>query len=71
MKLRFSIRDLLWLKLVAAMAVAWWIDHRTMRDELDDFVGVRGGLSEGRSLYFRKSQAWKSEIPDPTQNLIP
>jgi hypothetical protein len=28
MKLRFSIRDLLWLTLVVGMAVAWWIDHR-------------------------------------------
>jgi hypothetical protein len=27
MKLRFSIRDLLWLTLVLALCVAWWIDH--------------------------------------------
>ena len=28
MPLRFTIRDLLWLTLVAALAVGWWIDHR-------------------------------------------
>jgi len=28
MKLRFSIRDLLWLTLVVALAVGWWLDHK-------------------------------------------
>jgi hypothetical protein len=28
MKLRFSIRDLLWLTALAAVLVAWWVDHR-------------------------------------------
>jgi hypothetical protein len=28
MKLRFSIRDLLWLIFLAAILVAWWLDHR-------------------------------------------
>jgi type II/III secretion system protein len=28
MKLRFTIRDLLWLAVVVALAVAWWLDHR-------------------------------------------
>jgi len=27
MKLRFSIRDLLWLTFVVALAVGWWLDH--------------------------------------------
>jgi hypothetical protein len=28
MKLRFSIRDLLWLVLVVALAAGWWFDHK-------------------------------------------
>jgi hypothetical protein len=28
MRFRFTIRDLLWLTLVVAMAVGWWLDHR-------------------------------------------
>ena len=28
MRLRFSIRDLLWLTLVVALATSWWLDHR-------------------------------------------
>jgi hypothetical protein len=27
MRLRFTIRDLFWLTLVAALAVGWWADH--------------------------------------------
>jgi hypothetical protein len=30
MKLRFTIRDLMWLTLVGAMAVGWFIDHRRL-----------------------------------------
>ena len=28
MRFRFTIRDLLWLTLVVALAVGWWIDSR-------------------------------------------
>jgi len=28
MRLRFTIRDLLWLTLVVALVVGWWVDHR-------------------------------------------
>jgi hypothetical protein len=28
MRLRFSIRDLLWLTALIAMGVGWWLDHR-------------------------------------------
>jgi len=27
MRLRFTIRDLLWLTLVAALACGWWVNH--------------------------------------------
>jgi hypothetical protein len=29
MKLRFSIRDLLWLTLVVALCVGWWLNHQS------------------------------------------
>jgi hypothetical protein len=29
MKLRFTIRDLLWLTLVVALAVGWYVDRRS------------------------------------------
>jgi hypothetical protein len=33
MKLRFTIRDLLWLIVVVALAVGWWLDHRQAAEE--------------------------------------
>ena len=35
MKLRFSIRDLLWLTLVVALAMGWWLDHRRLTHQLE------------------------------------
>jgi len=35
MPLRFSIRDLLWLTLVVALVVGWWLDHSHIKDKLD------------------------------------
>jgi hypothetical protein len=36
MKLRFSIRDLLWLTLVCAVLVAWWIDRSDLSSQIDE-----------------------------------
>jgi hypothetical protein len=33
--MRFSIRDLLWLTLVAAFAVAWWVDRSRLQSRLE------------------------------------
>lgn len=27
---RFTIRDLLWLMVVVALALGWWVDHRSL-----------------------------------------
>jgi len=28
--MRFTIRDLLWLMVVVALSVGWWLDHRRL-----------------------------------------
>src|SRR5436190_13973205 len=33
--MKFSIRDLLWLTLVAACAVSWWIDRSRLQTKLE------------------------------------
>jgi hypothetical protein len=35
MKLRFSIRDLLWLTLVVGLCVAWLFDHQRQAENYD------------------------------------
>jgi hypothetical protein len=36
MRLRFSIRDLLWLTLVVAVLVAWWFNRQHLLRECSD-----------------------------------
>ena len=31
MRLRFTIRDLLWLTAVVAVCIAWWLNNRSLR----------------------------------------
>jgi len=38
--MKFSIRDLMWLTVVVALAVGWWVEHRRMSAELD-LVGLQ------------------------------
>jgi len=40
MRLRFTIRDLLWLTLVVALAVGWWQDRRNIMNEWSQFVSL-------------------------------
>jgi hypothetical protein len=36
--MKFSIRDLLWLTVVVALAVAWWADRSRLAQELRSSV---------------------------------
>jgi len=33
--MKFSIRDLLFVIMIAAILVAWWVDHRRLRHEVE------------------------------------
>ena len=37
MQFRFTIRDLLWLTVVAALAVGWWLDHRHLDNQVSHY----------------------------------
>jgi hypothetical protein len=41
MRFRFSIRDLLWLTVVAGLAVGWWLDQR---EQVNRFEAMNGPL---------------------------
>jgi hypothetical protein len=45
--LRFSIRDLFWLTVVAAIAFAWWVDHFRLRQ-------IAAGREKAISLLFKE-----------------
>jgi len=42
MRLRFTIRDLLWLTLVVAMGVAWWVSSHRVTPKPRYTVELRG-----------------------------
>jgi hypothetical protein len=71
MHLRFTIRDLLWLTLVVAMAVGWWVDHRAISTGLAEILWqrwdwlIRRNELEGKLRTLReRSPPTKSEPQD-------
>lgn len=38
--MKFSIRDLLWLTALAALAVTWWLDHRHMMNSVNEMAAA-------------------------------
>ena len=64
MHFRFTIRDLLWLTLVVAMSVGWWLDHRRRNEFLSRYVITGdskhvfiGDYSEGK-FWCRDGDSW-------------
>jgi hypothetical protein len=45
--LRFTIRDVLWLTIVVALALCWWLHQRQLSAEI---VSLRGDISWYRSV---------------------
>ena len=35
--LMFTIRDLLWLTALVALATGWWLDHRSLTKQYEDY----------------------------------
>ena len=44
---RFTIRDVLWLTVVVALSIGWWLDHRQLSVR-DLFSAGSGGVAEIR-----------------------
>ena len=62
-RLRFTIRDLLWLTLVVALAVGWWLDHHRFRRFLETTVVLEGPIiapvqGRGPQPEYPKEKLW-------------
>jgi hypothetical protein len=55
---RFTIRDMLWLTVVVALAVGWWIDRRVQRSLVD-------AVSDQWSLELNRNREVKFEAAAP------
>jgi hypothetical protein len=62
---RFTIRDLLWLTLLAAVAVAWWVDRRrleqTVNTQAEDIARLNKEMENRPQV-----RLWPP-YPEPTQ----
>jgi hypothetical protein len=43
MPLRFTIRDLLWLTVVAAVLVCWWLDRSRLKQQIESISPYNSG----------------------------
>jgi hypothetical protein len=80
MKLRFSIRDLLWLTLLCGVLAAWWMDRRGYGDPAIEFDKFSDQHDVFDFLHNRRTgEVWKKEGDDwisqikrkPTQPVQP
>jgi len=53
---RFTIRDVLWLTVVVAMSVGWWIEHRR--------------LTYDNELLREEVRLWRYHMPRPEEAAI-
>ena len=66
MALRFTIRDLLWLTVVVALAIGWWLDHRHASEsyaDLEKSVNAAQVKLEQMRIQFQLDQVLKSGPP--------
>jgi len=66
MRLRFSIRDLLWLTLVVALAVGWWLDHARLSQNDEEMLPIPSYKTE-QLIYRQDSNGLWQKVP---QNLL-
>ena len=63
-QLRFSIRDLLWLTVVAALTVGWWLDRKASmeRADQDAFAHAKDLLNLNTDLAHAKAAANNAQV---------
>jgi len=63
---KFTIRDLLWLTIVAALAAGWWVDRSRLKELLDEVAPRSLALELGISLRDGVRYPITSDSPNPS-----
>lgn len=78
-QLRFSIRDLLWLTVVAALTVGWWLDRKASMERADqdafahakdllnlntDLAHAKAAANNAQYEFLRMQEAMKTKSPE-------
>jgi hypothetical protein len=64
--MRFTIRDLLWLTLLVAVLVAWWVDRQAMNRRIEELERVTA-----RMFLFDTTSDLDLAAPSPNQARSP
>jgi hypothetical protein len=79
MRLRFTIRDLLWLTVVAALTVGWWLDRKASMERADqdafahakdlmnlgiDLARAKAAANDAQFEFLRMQEAMKTKSPE-------
>ena len=64
--MKFSIRDLLWLTVVVAMAVGWWLDRQPKPDVTLRRRSIHLVVAGKPVREFIEERRWQEPIPEPT-----
>ena len=66
MRLRFTIRDLLWLTLVVAVLTAWWLDRQQLMEWRQSpyraFINNPPSDDDGQPTRPRNWQDWQQSL---------
>jgi hypothetical protein len=63
---RFTIRDLLWLTVVVALAVGWLVDHRLLKDEVKAIFGRYQSVATRYNEIYERTKD-RTEYPVPAK----
>jgi hypothetical protein len=55
---RFTIRDVLWLTVVVALAVGWWIEHKTHVSSVATVKALEATVAKQKSLIAVMNKNW-------------
>jgi hypothetical protein len=57
---RFSIRDVLWLTVVVALAVGWWIEHRRHVSSAATIKALEATVAEQKAEILMMNTTWSA-----------
>jgi hypothetical protein len=67
-RLRFTIRDLLWLTVVVALAVGWWLDHHNQSERYatleQSATAVKSRELQGKYQALTEQLRWQEKKQD-------
>ena len=64
--IRFTIRDVLWLTVVVALAVAWWVDNKRIEKAVMRVEGLQADFEDRMAILDEvQKDAAKGSLPRP------